>query len=521
MMKLRILHIEDDPKDFELIRQKVKSEGIDCEALRVDTRKQVLDAVEQAKYDIILCDYTIPSYDGLSALREIRQRNVDIPFIFVSGTIGEVRAIEAMRLGATDYVLKTDLARLVPSIRRALREVEERLKRESAERALRIQSSYFQQLFENSPVGILMLNDHGGVVSANKSFQVLFQYSQVELKGREIQEFIMPADKSEDSTRFFGEVMADKVTYRELQCKRKNGAQVDVQAIGFPIVIDGRIVGMYGIFGDLTERKRLESKLLRSQRLESVGTLAHGIAHNLNNVLGTILMGTKILEERNSDPNNQRILTALESSTRRGTDIVKEVLAFARGVEVERMLLQPGNIIHEIESIVHETFPPSIRFVSNVSEDLRSINANPTQLHQVLLNLCLNARDAMPDGGTLSITAENVFLEEVDPWMAAGAQAGYYVLVTIADTGTGIVPEILDKIFDPFFTTKGVGKGTGLGLSSALGIVKGHGGFIDVYSDVGKGTQFKIYLPASNVEEKKSVELGEQYVPEWVFRQYF
>jgi hypothetical protein len=247
---------------------------------------------------------------------------------------------------------------------------------------------------------------------------------------------------------------------------------------------------------DITEKKKIEAQLLRSQRMESIGTLASGIAHDLNNILAPILMSASILHEL--VPAEARSLTAaIEESAQRGTDIVKQVLTFARGIEGERVALQPRHLIKEVQEIARETFPRSIHIRTAAPKDLWTIVGDSTQVHQILLNLCINARDAMPDGGTLIITAENLEVGECDAAMHPDARTGCYVAISVADTGTGIPAKIIDKIFDPFFTTKEVGKGTGLGLSTVIGIAKSHGGFVKVYSEPGKGSTFKVYLPAS------------------------
>jgi len=241
----------------------------------------------------------------------------------------------------------------------------------------------------------------------------------------------------------------------------------------------------------------LEAQLLRSQRLESIGTLAGGISHDLNNVLTPILSGLQILKRKITDRQSLHLLETIEASAKRGTDIVKQVLSFARGLEGEKILLQPKHLIGELEKIVHETFPKSIQFARYVTSELWTVYGDVTQLHQVLLNLCVNARDAMPNGGILTIRADNIIIDENYVRMNVEARPGPYVVITVTDTGTGIPPGIMEKIFEPFFTTKDPGKGTGLGLATVKTLVKAHGGFVNVYSELGKGTSFKVYLPAT------------------------
>lgn len=246
---------------------------------------------------------------------------------------------------------------------------------------------------------------------------------------------------------------------------------------------------------DITEKKQFEAQFLRAQRLESIGTLASGIAHDLNNVLGPVLMVAELLQEKIPDARSQQLLAELKNSAKRGANLVKQVLSFARGLEGQRAILQVRHLLLEIQQIAKGTFPKSIAIYSDISPTLWTVYADATQLHQVLMNLVVNARDAMPNGGTLSICAENLFIDENYARMNVDATVGSYSVITVSDTGTGMSPEVLEKIFEPFFTTKEVGKGTGLGLSTVMGIIKNHDGFVKVDSSVGQGSQFKVYLP--------------------------
>lgn len=257
---------------------------------------------------------------------------------------------------------------------------------------------------------------------------------------------------------------------------------------------------------DITEKKQLEAQVLRTQRMESIGTLASGIAHDLNNVLAPILMSVQLLQLKLQDERSQRLLATLENNAKRGANLIKQVLSFARGLEGKRTTLQVGHLIWEIEAIVKQTFPKSTEVYTHIPRELWTVSGDATQLHQVLMNLCVNARDAMPGGGILSISAENLFIDANYARNYIDARVGPYIIITVSDTGTGIPPKIIDRIFEPFFTTKELGKGTGLGLSTVIGIVKSHGGFVNVYSEVGRGTQFKVYLPAVAATEPQVVE---------------
>jgi PAS domain S-box-containing protein len=264
---------------------------------------------------------------------------------------------------------------------------------------------------------------------------------------------------------------------------------------------------------DITDKKKIETQLLRAQRMESIGTLAGGIAHDLNNVLAPILMAVQMLQLKVSDAAAHQWLDLLQQNAERGADMVKQVLSFARGVEGERVQLQPKHLIKDVVKILKETLPKSIEIKFELPSDLWIVSADATQIHQVLMNLAVNARDAMPQGGELMLRAENITLDENYARMHLEAKPGRFVMITVADTGMGMPPEVISRIFEPFFTTKEVGKGTGLGLSTALTIIRSHGGFVNVYSEPNSGTQFTVYLPAATAGETAATELARPDFP--------
>ncbi|MEA5568644.1 CBS domain-containing protein [Anabaena sp. UHCC 0399] len=285
----------------------------------------------------------------------------------------------------------------------------------------------------------------------------------------------------------------------ELEQITKTGKKIIV-ASRWTLVRDesGKPQSILVVNTDITEKKQLEQQFYRAQRLESVGTLASGIAHDLNNVFAPIMMIAQLLPSRckNVDARTQELFQTLENSSQRGANLVKQILTFARGTEGKPILLQPGHLLKELVKVIKQTFPKSIEIQTHIpTNTLWMVKADPTQLEQVFMNLAVNARDAMPNGGILTIFAENRFLDQTYARMNLDAHLGDYIVVTVSDTGTGIPPELLEHIFEPFFTTKELGTGTGLGLATVLGIVKNHAGFVEVSSQVGKGTQFQVYLP--------------------------
>ena len=283
----------------------------------------------------------------------------------------------------------------------------------------------------------------------------------------------------------------------EVEKTTKNGERLTIDA-RWTLLRDagGQPKSILTFDTNITEQKKIEQQFLRAQRMESIGTLAGGIAHDLNNLLAPIIMGVDLLRRFDPNPRSVAVIDNIERSAQRGAGLVKQVLSFARGVEGSRVALQAGHILREVESIMANTFPKNIEFRVKFTPDLWLITADPTQLNQVVVNLCVNARDAMPEGGGLEVTAANVEMDAQYAVMNRGVTPGRYVMIQVTDTGCGMPKEIVDRIFEPFFTTKEVGKGTGLGLSTVLGIVRSHGGFVNVYSEPGKGSTFKVYLPA-------------------------
>lgn len=332
----------------------------------------------------------------------------------------------------------------------------------------------------------------------NTGAERLYGWTSEEAIGRPIGELMVV--EAEEVEAYTNIIRSTGQFQGEVKQRTKDGREIFVDGRASLISdADGVAHSVLLINSDITDQKKLETQLLRAQRLESIGTLAGGVAHDLNNVLTPILMCAETLRDDGLPAQDrQSVLTLIDESARRGANIVKQVLTFARGVEGERVVISPKHLLEEMMDIARTTFPKTIELTARYAEDLWPIKADPTQLHQVLLNVCVNARDAMPVGGALTLAAENVDLDESYAATLPGAKMGPHVLFRITDTGTGMPRATIEKIFDPFFTTKELGKGTGLGLSTALGIVKSHGGFLSVYSEPSRGTTFRIYLPAAD-----------------------
>ncbi len=751
---LKILYLEDDPADFNLTQAILEEEELQCRIERASDEKEFSEKLAEQKFDLILSDYSLPDFDGISAMKMVRKKFQDLPFIMLSGALGEELAIETLKSGATDYVLKTRMSALVPAIRRAVHQKEDRTMRKQAEKELKMSEQKFRSLFnnltdavyihdlgsrfleindaackmlgysrdeflemtprdisseenkkkikkrlnhilnhgshlfetvhiaksgkaipvevsstiisymdkkailsevrdiseriearhalkeseerfrglyENALVGLYRTTPDGEIQMANPALVKMLGYSsEEELKQRNLEKEGYDPDYSREKFKHILEVK-DSIVGLESAWKTKDGRIIYVlesaravrdesgeiryyegtvlditdkkyaqqerdrlaalvnqaseaiiltdpdgnieyvnlayekatgysrdEVLGknpkivksgkhnlefyknlwdtiksgktwqgefinrkkdgtlyyedsfiFPIKNDkDEIINFAAVKKDITSQKQLEQQFYRAQRMESVGTLAAGIAHDLNNILSPIMMGVQILKKQDQNEKPKKYLDAIEVSAKRGADLVKQVLTFARGVEGAQIHLNPKHLIKEIQQIIKEAFPKNIELYVDIPKDVRMIKADPTQIHQVLMNLCVNAKDAMPDGGKLSITTENEDVDKSIAKMHSLPKPGTYVKINVSDNGIGIPKDVQEKIFEPFFTTKEMGKGTGLGLSTTLSIVKSHGGFIDVRSEPNKGTTFNIYLPAvvSPVLQKKEIQ---------------
>jgi PAS domain S-box-containing protein len=367
--------------------------------------------------------------------------------------------------------------------------------RRRAEQERRQTEERFEKIFHSSPIAIgYGTLDEGRLLEMNGEYLEFFGYGRDEMIGRTDLELNLWADPGARAAMLEKFRAEGRVHNIEVRLRRKSG-EVRVALMSGEKMLLGREPVLIAMFVDVTEKKQLESDLFRALRVESVGRLASGIAHDMNNILAPILMSAPLLRMGLPPADVESTLATIETSAKRGASLVRQLLIYGRGVEGERGAVRPADLIEEIGKIVRETFPRNITISTRWADTLRTVRGDATQLHQILLNLCVNSRDAMPDGGTIEISAENIDLDSSYASMNPDAKPGPYVVVRVADTGTGIAPEIRDRIFEPFFTTKEIGKGTGLGLSTVLGIVKSHGGFLRVASELSQGSTFEIYLP--------------------------
>ena len=616
--QLRLLLVEDMAADADLITYELRKAKLSFESRCVATREGFLAELEAHPPDAIISDFSMPGFNALDALHDLHARQLDLPFILVTGSQSEEVAVECIKEGADDYILKSSLKRLPTALASAVQKKRAEKERAEAEEALRRSEEYFRSLIEHSSDIITILSGDGTIQFVSPAVERILGYFPLELVGERLLDYVHENDREMVAATFHEEVNigtgGQPVEYRFRKkdgqwawlggaCKnllenpavagivlnsrdvtqRKRAEErvleqaallnkagdailvIDLEGnltfwnqsaerlYGWPameeprpqkldvvgpgdlgrfeearrvtlekgewagefsqttrdgrdLIVesrwslvrekDGQARAMLLINSDVTEKKKMEAHFLRAQRMESIGTLAGGIAHDLNNVLTPILMSLKLLRDTEGSP-PEDLLETLETSAHRGAGIVQQVLSFARGVEGERAVLQVKHPLNEVIRIARDIFPPNIQIRASMAAELWPVTGDPTQLHQVFMNLFLNARDAMPGGGRLTASAENAEIDENYARMQPDAHAGKHVVVSVADSGSGIAPAVLARVFEPFFTTKEVGKGTGLGLSTAQAIIRSHGGFITVYSEPGKGTCFKVHLPAT------------------------
>lgn len=543
-----ILLIEDNRAEARLLQEILKGSRLhQAELIHVSRLEEGIAHCQQHRVDIILLDLTLPDSYGLASLDKLFGRVPSIPIVVLTNTNDDDLAVEAVRRGAQDYLVKRQVNQdlLVRSLRyaierqqgeEALREANETLEQRVQQRTAQLDNTntlLLQEVQERKSIQErLTLAQQAAKMGSFewnlRSNRVIWSAELETLYGVEPGSFGDTYDRwlqmlYEDDRPEIEQALRQALTSQQpintefrviRSCNAVRWMTVKSNTYRDAEGIPQRIVGIHM---DITEKKQLETQFLRAQRLESLGTLASGIAHDLNNILTPILGVTQLLPLNfpTMSERTRQLLTTLEVSARRGSSLIKQILSFAQGVEGKRITLQLSHLLHEIRQIMGQTLPKSIEISLDLDPQLWMVEGDATQLHQVLMNLCVNARDAMPQGGCLAIQARNLELDDAAAHRFLEAQSGRYVQVVVTDTGKGIPADNLTRIFDPFFTTKEIGKGTGLGLSAVMGIVKSHGGFVDVQSVVNQGSQFSIYLPASQTEpvldeEEIGLPLGQQ-----------
>ena len=512
---IRILHLEDDPVDAELIQAKIEDAGLSCQITRVQTRAEFDEALGEGGYDLILADFHLPMYDGMSALRLVRERSPNIPFIFISGTMGEDAAIEGLIQGATDYVLKQRLSRLLPAIKRALDEAENWRERKRAEAALQASEARLAGIIESAMDAIISMDDNLRVVLFNAAAEQMFGCSAAEALDQSLDHFIPESLRKE----YRKQIRALDAIVNPQQARGGFSVAVGRRINGeeFPIEVSiSRIETSEGtlytlILRDITQRKqaeeaqaKLEEQLRQSQKMESIGRLAGGVAHDFSNLLTVIRGYTDLIQTRSTVGKMQiESLEQIRQASNRAADLTRQLLALSRQQILSPTVIDLNKLVTNLNKMLGRLIGEDITVTTVLWPELWSVIADPGQIEQVIMNLVVNARDAMPTGGRLSIETDNVHLDHNVGPSDPEALTGPCVILRVTDTGHGMDEATKAQIFEPFFTTKELGKGTGLGLATVYGIVKQSGGHIVVSSQPNYGTTFEIYLPANNLPANK------------------
>jgi PAS domain S-box-containing protein len=505
--RIRVLHLEDSLRDAELVHHRLAVDGVSCDIALATDRDGFEAALARETFDLIISDYNLPGYDGITALKWAQESQPDTPVIIISGTMGEEEAVKCLKIGATDYLLKEHLDRLVPAVQRALQEADARRKRKHTEHALLLREKALRENAERTDfalaaagMGLWEVELATNRLTWSRTMAPVYGLTPegAPTTTEEFFQLIHPDDRREVEASV-GRAIAGECDYAvEFRTIWPDGgthwvygrAQVSFEA-------DGKPLRLLGVGIDITARKALERRFEQAQKMEAVGQLAGGIAHDFNNLL-TIINGMSelALEQINEGDQLHQDLQEIRRAGERAAGLTRQLLAFSRKQILQPQVLNLNAVVAGIESMLRRLIGENIHLVVVLAPGVGNVKADPGQMEQVIANLAVNARDAMPHGGRLTIEMQNV---ELDDQYAREhdvlLQPGPYVMLVMSDTGLGMDAATRRRIFEPFFTTKEPGKGTGLGLSTVYGIIKQSNGFIWVYSEVGHGTSFKIYLP--------------------------
>ncbi len=505
---LRILLVDDNPDDRLLIIRALKKEFDDVDVIQVLDREDFEKNLDKMKFDLVITDYQLRWSDGIEVLREVKKRDNFVPVIMFTATGNEEIAVEAMKNGLDDYVLKSakHFIKLPVAVKSVLEKSRE--KRKALEAELK-----YKRLFDNLPVGVYISDYEGNILEFNPAAMKMFGYKEEDLRRglRADTLYVNPDDREKLIEKLEKESV---IKDYEVELKKKDGRKFWV-SINARAIRDekGKLKYIEGIIIDVTKEKALQQQLIQAQKMEAIGRLTGSIAHDFNNMLTPIMgFADLIIAKFNPDPTQKIYLEEIKKAAQRAALLTKQLLAFSRRQYLNPEILDLNEVISEIKEMLNRLLGEDIKLIFDFEKELWPCKADKTQIQQVILNLAVNARDAMPDGGKLKIRTENIYIGEEYRELHPDTKEGEYVLITVEDTGVGIDKEIIDYIFEPFFTTKPEGEGTGLGLSVVYGIVKQHGGWVNVYSEKGEGTSFKIYLPAASVKKKTSGLRAEEHV---------
>ena len=496
---IRILLLEDDPLDAELCIRKLELSGLKFTLKNVESSEPFKRAIASNPYDLVLGDFHLPDWTGLDAVRWLRASGSKVPFILITGTLGDELAVECIREGASDYLLKDKLERLPFAIAHAVSESELRQQRDQTERELRQSEKQLVSIVEGSPYGIFRADLHGNILMANASMAKMLGYrSQAEVLSLNMERdiYVNAHDRHEILKRVNA---GGPLPGAETKWRCKDGSVITVRLVGRLLEPQSGSPAVYEAFAqDVTEQRLMEQQFQQAQKMEAIGRLAGGVAHDFNNLLMIIRGCAELLNYHQGEPEKVKAyIKQIDDATSIAAAVVQQLMAFSRKQVVERIQIDCNTVLRDLRKMLPRLLGEDIQIEFKLGQNLKRISADRSQIEQIILNLAVNARDAMPHGGKLLISTSEVYanaplIERPGHELAPGS----YVMLTVSDTGTGMPADIQAHIFEPFFTTKERDKGTGLGLATVHGIVKDSGGHILVESTVGKGTTFSIYFPA-------------------------
>jgi len=496
---LRLLIVDDSPEDVTLMAAVIERDKYAASIDHVDSPEGLRSHLATNEYDAILCDHNLRTWTAMGALEIVQSMCKDIPFVVVTGTLGDERAVQYLKDGASDYVLKDRLDRLPSVVERALREKRHRNENARLQRAIWTAKKDWERTFDAIPDSIMLLDHEFRIMRANRATAEVLNLPFSQILGKHCFELVHRDVEPPASCPFLKMKSTSRKEEAEFADPRLHKT---LRAITIPLRSEDGKCGAIHVLQDLTESKRLEEALMQAQKLEAVGRLAGGVAHDFNNILSIILGYSELLQQQLLD-NDKSIeyIHAIEEAVERAETVISQLLAFSRKQVLQPTVLDLNQVVLGMSEMLRHLMGEDVELVVAPVARLGMVKADPAQIEQVLMNLLVNARDATPRGGTITLATSNIDLpgsqnlgihEDVVP--------GSYVVISVSDTGTGMDAETLSHLFEPFFTTKERERGTGLGLAIVYGIVKQSGGYISVQSEPGRGSIFTVYLPRT--EEK-------------------
>lgn len=501
MNVMRLLLVEDNDDDAALVLRELERAGIRPISTRVQTEATLRSALEIGGWDLVIADFGLPDFDGLTALAMVRRTDPDLPFLLVSGSIGEDLAVAAMRAGANDYLMKGNLTRLVPTINRELRETQSRRARRHDAEALQASEAAMRTILEAINEGVVALDNAGSVRRINLVACRLVGRSASEVEGWTLAQLCRWSDLDGIAVKDPLALMLAHPGHPEELQLLIDGGRAEVHRVAVSVNAlrdDSATIGMVVVLRDVTDAVRREEELRQNQKLSALGQLAGGIAHDFNNMLTGIMGYAQLLTSRLAAHPAQRFAEQIAVSAERAADLTAQLMSFARKGKLVTKPFDVHAAAHDALALAERTFGRRILLIPEFQAKHAIIMGYRTQMQNALLNLLLNARDALPEGGTIRMTTRELSIcsdEEITGAQGQHLAAGTYIEIAVIDSGMGMTPEVLERCFEPFFTTKDLGKGTGLGLASVYGAIHDHHGTMTVESMLGKGTTFRLYLP--------------------------